>query len=947
MRGLADQKQSTSGRERLPSGGSEFLGMLAGLLRRPRRGERKLPLIWLVRAEGAPDLVSLLRRILGRGQRRRIPHAVLDAPAADRAARHEETRAARHDEPRPARQDDGTRPARDDDETGAADSSPLDDNPPPGDRPAAGTDLAVALRTVYRQLSLEAFGGERLRFRHYPLADWLLHQAPGEELDAGDRRRTLVRRLRDRRGRHLADETTGGGPEDAVATVYQFAFWLVRRAIPSIVFRVAISGRVPLLGQHYRWFMRQQYLAPRQSVTFLGFAERLTAGWRDGEQPDQVHKLLVHAFLEDLRQAYRRRFWRPGSWRRTAYPILLVDGVTPGDAGHALVRLVNDVRNETGRNDPLLVLVAATAPPPELPEPYPLVDAEEAYDEWADVLPETRRLRRAGAWLIVLALGDPSNGSEPRGGTHNFTPPRPPWWSRRFLPAAVCLLLLAGAATWVDSRWSVDCHPAAPLGAAVSVEVVGGECVGYSDSARHVFNRDPGQERLRAVQQRIFAQNAAAEQVWERSDRRRPFLTLVYLGTLTGNRTRTDEESYVSEREELEGMATAQYALLQESAGADGAALLRVVVANGGHQMRHAGRAVAMLAELARDDPTVLGVVGLVDSRTSTALALRELNRIGLPAIAPTLSADDMDANSDLYLQISAPNRDQVAMIDEYARQVLRVDEARVYYTTGENSSLTEDLYVSTMLTGLRQRFGDRLGRVEEWRTGQRLTEECGYPGLLLFTGRWSEFDGFLRALKECGADPPRHLVANDSANRYMANPGLRASAPGNLPVTYVSKAGLASCASLRAARERRDDVRGSFLTWIQADDLLEPPRCRDGDDTPVGERVSLAYDAATMMIRAVEGLAARLRHADPRQRWNPRAVNPLGVHTEVLRQNAAQGFPGVAGPIQFATDSGEPVAKRISLLRVTRVPDVATAPVEVFHCGVGATSPDQRCRPV
>ncbi|MEO3745002.1 hypothetical protein [Plantactinospora sp. B5E13] len=938
MRGLTEQKQSASGRERLPSGGSEFLGLLADLLRRPRRGERKLPLIWLVRADGAPDLISLLRRILGRGQRRRIPHAVLEASA----------RSARQPDPVPLRSSPTARqPAH---TTRDGGPTPSADSPPTAGGPTAGTDLAIALRQVYRQLSLEAFGGERLRFRHYPLADWLLHQTPTDESDTGEHRRDLVRRLRDRRGRRPADETTDGGPaggDDAGATVYQFVFWLVRRAIPSIVFRVAISGRVPLLGSHYRWFMRQQYLAPRQSVSFLGFAERLTAGWRDAEQPDQVHKLLVHAFLEDLRQAYRRRFWRPGSWRRTAYPILLVDGVRPGDPGHTLVRLVNDVRNETGRNDPLLVLVTATAAPPELPEAYPLVDAEEAYDEWADVLPETRRLRRAGAWLIVLALGDPSDGSEPRGGTHHFSPPPPPWWSRRFLPAAISLLLLAGAVTWVDSRWSVDCHPAAVPGVAVSVEMVDGECVGYSDSARHVFNRDPGQDRLRAIQRRIFAQNTAAEQVWERSDRRRPFLTLVYLGTLTGNRTRADEESYVSEREELEGMATAQYALLQESAGADGAALLRVVVANGGHQMRHAGRAVAMLADLARDDPTVLGVVGLVDSRTSTALALRELNRIGLPAIAPTLSADGMDANSDLYLQISAPNRDQVAMIDEYARQVLRVDEARVYYTTGEYSSLTEDLYVGTMLTGLRQRFGDRLARAEEWRTGQRLTDNCGYSGLLLFTGRWSEFDGFLRALKECGANPPRHLVANDSANRYMANPGLRASAPGNLPVTYVSKAGLASCASLHAARDRRDDVRGGFLTWIQADGLLDVPRCRDGVNAPVGERVSLAYDAATMMVRAVEGLAARLRHADPRQRWNPRAVNPIGVHTEVLRQNAAQGFPGVAGPIRFAPDSGEPVAKRISLLRVARVPDVATAPVEVFHCGLDGVSPDQRCRPV
>ncbi|MGI5147342.1 hypothetical protein ACQEVC_13345 [Plantactinospora sp. CA-294935] len=889
------QGQPTSGRERLPSGGSEFLALLARLLRRPRRGDRRLPLIWLVRSPASPDLIALLRRVLGRGQRRRIPHAVLDLTEL------------------------------------------------------TATDIAAELREVHRQLSLEAFGGERFRFRHYPLADWLLHQPVPESAEAGeDRRPALARQLRDRRGTRPGSDPAGGGDGDGdlFSTVYQLVFWLVRRAIPSAVFRVAVSGRVPLLGPHYRWFMRQQYLAPRQSVTFLGFAERLTAGWRDGEQPDQVNKLLVHAFLEDLRQAYRRRLWRPSSWRRTAYPVLLLNNVTAGDPGHTLVRLVNDVRNETGRNDPLLVVAAGAEPPPELPEPYALVDAEEAYDEWVDVLPETRRLRRPAAWLIALLLGDPSAGSEPRGGLLNFTPPGPPWWSRRFLPTALVLLLVAVVGVWVNSRWSLDCHPR-PFDGAVSVARVGGECIGYSDTAGHVFNRDPGQDRLRAVQRRIFAQNAAAEQVWQRSAQRRPLVTLVYLGTLTGNRTRADEESYVSEREELEGMATAQYALLRESAGADGAALLRVVVANAGQQMRHAGRAVAMLEGLVRDDPTVLGVVGLVESRTSTAAALRELNRIGLPALAPTLSADGMHENSKLYLQISAPNRDQAALMDEYARQVLRVSGAHVYYTTGENSSLTEDLYVGTLVNDLRQRFGNRLTRVEEWRTGQRMTQECGYTGVLIFAGRWSEFDGFLRALKECGPNPPRHLVGDDSVNRYMANPGLRASAPGNLPVTYVSKAALATCASLRTARDQRDDVRGSFLSWIQADDLLDWPRCRDdGPSAQVGERVSLAYDAATMVVRAVESLAARLRHGSPREAWDPRAVNPAGVHTEVLRQNAENGYPGVSGLIRFAADSGEPVAKRLSLVRVDRVNDINTEPVEVFHCGSADDPAEQRCRP-
>ncbi|SEJ98716.1 hypothetical protein SAMN05443287_112155 [Micromonospora phaseoli] len=422
--------------------------------------------------------------------------------------------------------------------------------------------------------------------------------------------------------------------------------------------------------------------------------------------------------------------------------------------------------------------------------------------------------------------------------------------------------------------------------------------------------------------------------MWEDSDHRKPYLTLVYLGTLTGNRTRADEESYVSEREELEGMATAQYALLQESAGADDAALLRIVVANGGRQMRHAEPAVAMLADLAREDPTLLGVVGMVESRRSTAEALGYLNRVGLPVLAPTLSADRLDANSRLYLQVSAPNADQARMVEAYAREVLKVADVHVYYTTGENSSLDDDLYVKTLDEGLRQLFGTRITRREEWRTGTRLTVECGFGGMLFYAGRWSEFDGFIRALRECGDNPPRHVVADDSVNRYMANPSLRAAAPGNIPVTYVSKAALATCAALRVAEQRRDDARATFLTLVRSGDLLDPPRCRPDDPHPVGERVSLAYDASMMMVRAVESLATRLHHAGPRRAWEPSSINPVGVHAEVLRQNAGGGYPGVAGLIRYSPDSGEPVHKRISLMRVERVPDVATEAVEVFHCG-------------
>ncbi|GIJ77395.1 hypothetical protein CLV64_112157 [Micromonospora phaseoli] len=307
MRETSGQQSVQAARERLSAGGAEFLGLLTRLLRRPRRGDRRLPLIWLVRATdtvdtdtvatdtvatravaagalatgsvaagpvptvtvatGTVDPMVMLRRFLGQGPRRRVPHATLDFAAQP-----------------------------------------------------SNFDIPMALRDLHRQLSLEAFGMARLRFQHYPLADWLMHQGLSYGIDADDSRSTLVGRLRDRRGRGAAGEAAPTG-SDAVSLVTQVLLWLVRRVVPGAVFRMAVSGRVPVVGRQYRWFMRQQYLAPRQSVTFLGFAERLTAGWRDGEQPDQVNKLLLHAFLEDLRQAYRRRLWRPADWRRTAYPI--------------------------------------------------------------------------------------------------------------------------------------------------------------------------------------------------------------------------------------------------------------------------------------------------------------------------------------------------------------------------------------------------------------------------------------------------------------------------------------------------------------------------------------------------------------------------------------------------------------------------------------------------
>jgi hypothetical protein len=110
-----------------------------------------------------------------------------------------------------------------------------------------------------------------------------------------------------------------------------------------------------------------------------------------------------------------------------------------------------------------------------------------------------------------------------------------------------------------------------------------------------------------------------------------------------------------------------------------------------------------------------------------------------------------------------------------------------------------------------------------------------------------------------------------------------------------------------------------------------------------VGERVALAYDASMMLIQAVEQLAGRLAIAG--RPWEPAAVSPVAVFTEVLRQNATAPYAGVTGPTTFSVDTGEPVQKRLSLMYVGSVPDVSGQPREIYFCGSARPDDPPGCR--
>jgi hypothetical protein len=794
--------------------------------------------------------------------------------------------------------------------------------------------VGAALFTIARTLS----SGANTRYGPFPfprfhLVYWLMKQkltGADTESDTELLRRLRERDLLSRRARSKLDESV----EDAAGAAVPWWVTLALRLAPSFVFRAKLRGFAPG-GAEYRWLLHQPYLAPHDPGTFLGFAVRLTsviptAGVKSPQEDrNQLIRLLVNAFLEDVRRAYRRSFWRLRAARRTAYPVILLDSITRHNGGYPLLKIINDVRNDTGAFDPLVVISGSEKVPPDAQIPNerstpnrlrPAVDAVHAYRAWSQKFGSDTRARRQTAWYMPLSIPSPhDDGYSDVPALDCMEVRRAPIWSRAWVLALVVFVVLAcgGAAGYVrvsgyladQQQEQVDhcdlnmADPNAP-----TLSKIGTNCVGVTAGPIPLYGTANSDKlaRFDKAQNRIIEQNRMTLDE-HRDTPSRPYATIVYVSAMA-----TSESALTTNTERLIGIATRQRRLLDQHGPGD--PLVRILLSNAGDAMQHGDIVAGTLKKMMAEDPSIVGVVGMALSRTDTTKTITALGRAGLPTVAATLSADDVYTASRMYAQVSPTNDREARIMTGYVRNKYpKVDRAIIV-----KSNDTRDLYSSNLgddvvkyftAAGLRAEtqaytpVGPRNVEDNADDIGRELCDVDPHRTIAVFTGRPEDFDKLLTGIGDGCRSTPIPILAGDDISRYVADDRLRKSHP-QVPFDYASFAlGAQGCAE-------RTDLNVTM-------ENLFPEECQADRNPALDGHAALAYDALAVFDKAMTNLGDI-------------PISSGAIWHEISRIAGPQGsYSGQSGRIDFATGQ-VPAEKFLAILGVTN----GNAPAVRDSCG-------------
>ena len=683
------------------------------------------------------------------------------------------------------------------------------------------------------------------------------------------------------------------------------------------------------------------------------------------EKARQFHReLLAIALLEDLRDNFRSRTLDLRGRKRTVPPVVSLPNATRANGGELLVRTLSDVRSRRSEQDPLLLVAGIPAAEADgfwssgqpTPRPDPDSDGtgpepEALYDQWKMDLSVGQSPRLSTlAWVLRIPL-DSARLIGHRSQSVSVTKVRSTWvrraWSLRALIVVMVCLIATGL--WVDQRRADEyCHGGL-LGTNVDTawarDASGArECVGVATGgvrfAAYTPDGGPTLAGLGAGTSLADIENAVREE--NASVGAAPYVTVVYAGPFSTSVTGNDQ--LVKGQEELTGVYLAQRVINQTYP-----VKLKVLVANGGDDMRYEDAMVTRVIALARRDPSIVGVVGLGRDTTFSDGSAARLQRAGLPIVDTTNSGTYLALRYSDYFGLAATDQEQARVLGLIAKQVAGAPGSRTAVVLSRRTEMNDhDRYTQEQRTYGRQMLqqaGFRLLADEEYsltssRGDANLTDPvtalCNAgpaPDAMYFAGRVEDLGGLMQLLRTTPGCANRSITIFTGDDLSKADFLQRnTNVAPKVTLYYVSLAPMDKGGGMADLGTAAQEAFQALHPDGKVPDLRQPAYT---DPLFESGQVALAHDATEALYQAAS------RHGIPQtaaETW----ANLRGVAVDNM----------ATGTITFAVT--EPYAPQevhgIDILRVSYPKDSSPGYQTTIVCGQAAGGPDRltaaQCRP-
>src|SRR6266581_2647395 len=522
----------------------------------------------------------------------------------------------------------------------------------------------------------------------------------------------------------------------------------------------------------------------------------------------EIERVLTKALNNDINQRYQSA----AAMKREVDDILLTRFGVSGNTNSYVL----------GTSGPITTLPGATTTPtlpsqrqtPPPPPPPPLAS------------PPSQTQRPQPSPIRSIGAGSPYQ--QPGIGSYNQPIPQP---RRRrnnsvligaILLALVVLLIVGGAFAiprLLPGKSSTTTTPGSTPAATATTGNIGGiingigvvtasdgESIGISDGTVAFAVTGPGgNNKIQAADKLKSGDSIAAGSLWraalssdpgdaesliyledqqvlrDHSNSNTPYVTIVVGSLLTGNNASVG-------RDDLQGAYVAQKEY-NDAARRNGGTLVRLLLANSGNDKTYAATVANQIVQLAKDDPTVVGVMGWPFSSHALA-AIDILTRAHIPMVSQTASSDSLTGMSPYFFRVNPSDTTQGAVGAKYVEQTLHAKNVALFVDNA-------DPYSQSLATAFSTQFkndGNTIIVTEAYTVGPagraalpKLLQdaESKNPDLIYFAGYASDAGVLLANLPTSG--PYAHLAVMGGDALYELQGYPPSAGPGFNRLRFTS----------------------------------------------------------------------------------------------------------------------------------------------------------------